>query len=198
MEETPTQAIAAAIDALRSSGKDDLADAVAALWTDAQLDHVTGLHNRASFEKHLEYERSRALRYDRSLSLLVLDVDDFKGMNDRLGHLAGDDVLRCVASTLQRSSRATDRVARIGGDEFALLLPETSEQEALWTAERMRGYLSTLDVVARGATARASVSVGVATLRGAETASALFHRADLALLAAKRGRSSPKSMTGSS
>lgn len=176
------------LDVLNAVGHPELAEVVSDLWSAAQLDHVTGLYNRATFEQLLDYERQRAIRYGRDLSLLILDIDDFKEVNDRLGHLAGDDVLRCVASNLRRSARSTDVAARVGGDEFALILPETPAEATEEAAERIRETLDGLDVVARGGTTRTSVTVGMATLAGSEPWSRLFDRADQELMERKRSR----------
>lgn len=182
------RAIAETIDVLCAAGRPDLASVVADTWRTAEVDHLTGVQNRASFEQMLEYERERARRYDRDLSVLVVDVDDFKRVNDTMGHLAGDDVLRAVATHLARSFRSTDRVARIGGDEFAVILPETSPAQASRLAERVAEGLRVLSVVTRGGPVSVSVTVGVAALEGEESVTSLFDRADQALLDLKRVR----------
>lgn len=184
---TITQAIAQTIDVLCASGRPDLAEVVANTWGDSKTDRVTGLHNRTSFEELLEYERDRAHRYGRKLSLLVLDIDDFKKVNDTLGHLAGDDVLRCIATNLESACRVTDRASRIGGDEFAIILPETDFAAALDIGSRVEKQLAGLHVVTCGGPTKTSVTVGVATLCEADTCSSLFDRADQALLS-KKGR----------
>jgi len=180
--------IAETIDVLCAAGRPDLAEVVAGTWKTAELDAVTGLQNRASFEVFLDYERDRALRYGRDLSVIILDVDDFKGVNDALGHLAGDDVLRCVATNILRTCRATDRAARIGGDEFAVILPETSPDQARLLGQRLADHLDGLPVVTRGGTTTTSVTVGVASMVGEESVESLFDRADQALLGLKRER----------
>ncbi len=102
------------------------------------VDEVTGVYNRRYFNERLAAEINRARRYSSILSLLILDLDDFKRVNDDLGHVRGDALLRCVGRTLDASVRETDAVCRFGGDEFAVLLPETSNSEAYTLAERIR------------------------------------------------------------
>ncbi|MFN7953043.1 MAG: diguanylate cyclase [bacterium] len=126
----------------------------------AATDALTGLNNRGAFEEHLPREINRAFRYATALSLVILDVDHFKLFNDRFGHSAGDDVLRTVARIVRATARATDFVARYGGEELVAILPHTDEVGALAQAERFReavaGWAWTLRPI--------TVSVGVATL----------------------------------
>jgi diguanylate cyclase (GGDEF)-like protein len=153
------------------------ADALADL---SVRDHLTGLGNHRAFASGLETELARTARYGEPLSLLLADVDGLKAINDRGGHSAGDVALRTVADALSDHARNTDLVARIGGDEFALVAPQTDLDEALTLANRIR---SLVDRPAEGLT----VSVGVAVLdRQRPTAAALFEAADRALYNAKR------------
>jgi diguanylate cyclase (GGDEF)-like protein len=96
----------------------------------ARTDMLTGLANRRAFYEALQAERARTARYGRPMTLVYLDLDNFKRVNDTLGHAVGDDLLACVADLLRRTLRASDTVGRLGGDEFALLLPETTAQAA--------------------------------------------------------------------
>ena len=96
----------------------------------ARTDMLTGLANRRAFYEALQVERARATRYGRPMTLVYLDLDNFKRVNDTLGHAVGDELLACVADLLRRTLRASDTVGRLGGDEFALLLPETNAQAA--------------------------------------------------------------------
>jgi diguanylate cyclase (GGDEF)-like protein len=96
----------------------------------ADLDALTGLHNRRYFHETLARECSRAHRYDRKLALVVVDIDDFKSINDRIGHLSGDAVLAAVAERIQSVVRSADVACRVGGDEFAVILPESSMADA--------------------------------------------------------------------
>jgi diguanylate cyclase (GGDEF)-like protein len=113
----------------------------------AQTDDLTGVSNRRHFVEVCAAELERARRYGHPLSLAYLDVDDFKEVNDRLGHAAGDRLLRQVASALVGSVRATDTVGRLGGDEFAVLFPETDRDRALEAALKVRRRLSEISPV---------------------------------------------------
>lgn len=104
----------------------------------ANTDALTGLYNHRYFYHLLDTEVKRARRYGRSLSLIMLDIDHFKQYNDRYGHLAGDEALRCLAQILRKNSRRVDTVARYGGEEFSIILPETDLVQAAVQAERLR------------------------------------------------------------
>ena len=108
----------------------------------ARIDHATGIPNRRAFFEIAEVEVQRARRYQRPFSLAYLDVDDFKKVNDRFGHPAGDLLLQLLAQSIRKDIRAVDTVARLGGDEFALLLPETPLQGAKVVCERIREKFS--------------------------------------------------------
>lgn len=151
----------------------------------AVTDPLTGLLNRRYFAERLRHELERAKRYRTPLSLLVIDLDWLKAINDGLGHNAGDRAIKAVATTLSKGLRATDVAARYAGDEFAALLPQTSAHEALGLARRVGTQVSTIDYGPDGAPL--SVSIGVADLEGASAATAedLFMAADEALYAAK-------------
>ena len=127
---------------------------------------------------------SSAVRHGRSLSLAIVDIDHFKRVNDRHGHLAGDAVLASVAAQLQGIARAGDTVARIGGEEFAWIMPETPTPVAFNVADRVR---AAVDASVYGDTANLTISVGIAQLGDALTADALYLRAEAALYDAKRG-----------
>src|ERR1700722_17744090 len=102
------------------------------------MDGLTSLFNRRHFEELARAEWARFQRYGRPLSLLVIDVDKFKSINDRFGHEAGDLVLKAIADDCNAIRRETDIAARLGGEEFVLLLPETNEAAAAMVAERLR------------------------------------------------------------
>lgn len=110
----------------------------------ARRDPLTGLSNRAAFADRLRDEAGRARRYDRELSLAIFDVDRFKQVNDSLGHLAGDELLRRIAVALQSSLRQSDSVYRYGGDEFVAIYPETSDRAIATVLRRLEESLSTL------------------------------------------------------
>ena len=148
----------------------------------ADVDGLTGLHNRRFFHETLARECARAQRYDRRLALIVLDVDDFKETNDRLGHLAGDAVLAAVADRLRRAVRGADLACRVGGDEFAVILPESTMHDADQLYHRIQGSVSAQPI---GPTGRLLFSAGVAELKPEDDAVGFFQRADEALYRAK-------------
>jgi diguanylate cyclase (GGDEF)-like protein len=141
-----------------------IAASTAALTRLATLDPLTELMNRRSFLERCEVERLRAARYHRPQSILMLDADHFKTINDSHGHEAGDQVLRAIAQTLRTIPRATDIAARIGGEEFALLLPETSLASAALLAERLRADIAAATHQIGDRAVRVTVSIGVAAV----------------------------------
>jgi len=151
----------------------------------AFTDHLTDLANRRRFERQLEMEVSRTLRKTHStFCLLLIDIDHFKRVNDTHGHQVGDHVIKLVAKNLQAIARTTDLAARIGGEEFALILPETCLALAVEIAERFRVAINANELPVVG---RVTVSLGVAEFQvDIETASQLFRCADAALYQAKR------------
>jgi diguanylate cyclase (GGDEF)-like protein len=156
----------------------------------AEHDELTGLHNRRAFQERLGAEGARYARYDRPLSLLILDIDHFKAVNDTYGHEAGDAVLRAVGGAIAGAIRETDFAARFGGEEFVVLLPETRLPDAADAAERLRHRIEHLSVAWQGESIPVRVSVGVsgcpACVEGPET---LVQSADRALYDAKaKGR----------
>ena len=148
----------------------------------ARTDGLTGLLNRRAFDDELAIAVTRAERYPQDLSLITLDIDNFKHLNDTYGHPAGDKVICAVSRMLLATSRRVDRVARIGGEEFAIMLADTSSTAALRLAERLRQAISSDD--STGITC--SASFGVACLQSADKRpEALLHAVDRALYAAK-------------
>src|SRR5205807_9721845 len=127
-------------------------------------------------------EHVGALQYDRNLSLIVLDLDDFKEVNDRIGHLAGDSVLADAAERVRDVVRSADIACRVGGDEFAVILPESSLSDADQLYRRIQSAVSTRPIAQVG---KLHLSAGVAELRPDDDGTALFERADEALYRAK-------------
>jgi diguanylate cyclase (GGDEF)-like protein len=161
----------------------DSAAAHDALSASARTDSVTGLYNHRFFHEQLRAELNRAHRYRHEVSLVVLDLDDFKGVNDRYGHLEGDAVLHRVGALLAAEVRGNDAACRIGGEEFALILPHTDVEGATELAERVR---ATVRGTSFGKAGRLSISSGVATMpTHAQDVTSLIDRADAALYASK-------------
>ena len=148
----------------------------------ADLDALTGLHNRRYFHETLAREISRAHRYGRSLALVVFDLDDFKAVNDRIGHLAGDAVLAEAAERVRQVVRSADIARRVGGDEFAVILPESSLVDADQLCKRLEAAISAGPV---GQAGRLHLSAGVTEARAEDDAVSFFERADEALYRAK-------------
>lgn len=146
-------------------------------------DPLTGLLNRRSFDNVLEREMSRSERFGHPLSLLIIDVDNFKTVNDTFGHVFGDGVIKNVADSIKMHVRDVDLVGRLGGDEFIIILIETSKSYAVQVADRMRIEVAKLPVV--DGMKALSISVGHAQFSG-ESLTALIERADKALYQAKK------------
>jgi diguanylate cyclase (GGDEF)-like protein len=152
----------------------------------ADLDALTGLHNRRYFHETLAREVARAHRYDRKLALIVFDLDDFKAINDRIGHLAGDAVIAESAERVRDVVRSADFACRVGGDEFAVILPESTLTDADQLYRRLQAAISARPV---GQAGRLSFSAGVAELKSEDDPTGFFERADEALYGAKeRGK----------
>ena len=150
----------------------------------ATRDPLTGIHNRRFFYEALEAEVSRTERYGSPVSLVIFDIDDFKSINDRLGHAAGDDVLRRITEIAAEIIRPADGFARLGGEEFGLVLPETHQLDALLVADRLRTAVARHKLT-NGR--RVTLSAGLASCpQDAATTDELDRRADAALYWAKR------------
>jgi diguanylate cyclase (GGDEF)-like protein len=155
----------------------------------ADLDALTELHNRRYFHETLAREAVRAHRYARKLALVVFDLDDFKDVNDRIGHLAGDAVLAEAASRIREVVRTADVPCRVGGDEFAVIMPESTLEDAEQLFTRIQSVISGRGI---GQAGRLHLSAGLAELRPEDDSISLFERADRALYSAKqagKGRS---------
>ena len=165
----------------------------ARLLQDARADSKTGLLNAATWERGATAEAARAVRTKTQLAVALLDIDRFKVINDTYGHLTGDEVLREIAHTLKTMLREYDLAGRFGGEEFALLLPQTRAVDAFRIAERIRSAISGLCIIAPGATGgervHVTVSIGLAALDsgGQREYAELMAAADAALYRAKSG-----------
>jgi len=149
----------------------------------ADLDALTGLRNRRFFHETLQRECTRAQRYGRSLALLVLDLDDFKSINEKVGHLAGDAVLAETAARVRGVLRASDIACRVGGDELAIVLPEAGAGQAALLYGRVEEAVSAKPI---GSIPRLTLSGGIAELVEGDDATAFFERADDELYRAKQ------------
>ena len=155
----------------------------------AQVDHLTGALTRRGFVDQAQREMERTLRYGRASSLIMIDVDHFKRVNDTYGHSIGDQVLKQIASLAETTLRPCDLFGRLGGEEFALLMPETSGAAALVVAERLRNTIAEHPMTLHGGgTIHVTASFGVAELSASfNTLTAWLERADTMLYAAKSG-----------
>lgn len=155
--------------------------------TKAEYDGLTRIHNRASFDEKLLEELKRHQRYRHPLSLLLLDLDHFKSVNDDYGHKAGDTVLRSIGRVLAQSLRSTDFAARYGGEEFVVLLPQTSEDEAWLLADRLRSEIARQQFTAHDKEFTVTASIGVASMKPGSLSKVrdLVQEADAALYLAK-------------
>ncbi|MCX8061000.1 MAG: diguanylate cyclase [Anaerolineales bacterium] len=158
----------------------------AAVQQQAITDPLTGLYNRRGFLDLAEHELLRAHRFNRPLSMILIDIDRFKEINDTYGHLMGDKILATVSANCKAELRQVDIVARYGGDEFIVLLPETTLQEALLAAERLRLRVEGLRFPHNGEMLSTSICLGVAEIQPKDTLKSLIERTDQALYHAKQ------------
>lgn len=165
----------------------ELAHQAEALERLASVDGMTGLNNRRHFLVLAESEWSRFRRYGRPLALLMIDIDLFKSINDAYGHDIGDDVIKSVAAVLQNNKRTSDVAGRLGGEEFALILPEATLDRALAAAERLRQLVADCVINVEGCRLSVTISIG-ASAGDADMSSVdeLLKQADVALYEAKR------------
>jgi len=159
-------------------------EAQARLVSLATRDDLTGLANKRAFRERLELEVRRAARHGRPLSLVIFDIDHFKAINDTHGHPVGDRVLESIADRLRRLARGEELMARIGGEEFAWILPETDARGAHAAATRAVGRVRRRAFAEAG---RVTVSAGVCEMDGRTSTAELVEAADRALYAAKAG-----------
>lgn len=164
------------------------------LEVQASYDHLTSLLNRYSYESEIICEIDRSLRYERHVSLIILDIDHFKVINDTYGHKTGDVVLRDLAGVISGNIRNSDSVFRIGGEEFAVIVPETDMHEAWHLAEKLRRKVASHDFPEVGII---TISSGVAEMEKDDDAGTLFKKADEALYMAKdKGRNRVEKYAG--
>ncbi|MBL4583993.1 MAG: GGDEF domain-containing protein [Pseudomonadales bacterium] len=152
----------------------------------AHTDQLTGAGNRAALDNTLKRQINLSKRHEQPLSILAIDIDWFKNINDTYGHVAGDEVLQCLVKTIAQPSRSTDQTFRYGGEEFVVLLHNTSPVGAAVIAERVRLAIEEQTVIVDGEAIKITISVGTATLNTGDTAKSFFNRADRALYTAKR------------
>ncbi|WP_457666087.1 diguanylate cyclase [Thiolapillus sp.] len=152
-------------------------------------DTLTGIPNRHAYEERLQQEYARWKRYQQPLSIMVVDIDNFKQINDNFGHRAGDKALRIIATQLQKMTRETDLIARYGGDEFVLLLPETPAKGAMTIAEKLRNAVEKCAFHFREKKVTITVSCGISEYINGDAPEDAFERADQALYKSKhKGR----------
>jgi diguanylate cyclase (GGDEF)-like protein len=173
-----------ATDTFESQRRLDLA--LADLAAQSERDGLTGIYNRRKLEQSLEVEVSRARRYEGQLSVLMFDIDHFKKVNDRFGHLVGDDTIRHVAKVALETLRTSDLLGRYGGEEFLALLPEVGIEGAMVAAERIRKAVAERPVHSAGKEVSVTISVGGAAFSPAQaTGLVLVDQADQALYRSK-------------
>jgi diguanylate cyclase (GGDEF)-like protein len=175
----------------------DLATLSQRLHELSTIDALTAIQNRRSFDERLNMELDRTQRYDVPCALVMIDLDRFKSVNDRHGHLAGDEVLRHVAALLEAGKRSGDVIARYGGEELAAILPHTEAPDAAAWAERARARLEAEPTRFHGEAIVVTASFGVASASpSTENAARLIEAADSALYAAKRRGGSVVTVAG--
>jgi diguanylate cyclase (GGDEF)-like protein len=152
----------------------------------AQKDPLTGVYNRGAMDEALRREIDFSRRQSGNLSLVILDIDLFKNINDDYGHIIGDCVLKAVANSIQDCMRSADQLFRYGGEEFVVLMRDTDAKGACLLAERIRKAVESLPCHCSGADIPVTISAGVSTLREEDTPLALFDQADQALYLAKQ------------
>lgn len=152
----------------------------------SRTDQLTGLLNRRGLEENFNSEVNRSQREDQSFSLALVDIDDFKAMNDRYGHLHGDEILKQIASLVQSQIRSIDTVARWGGEEFAILIDKSSLSDSIYVAEKVRKTIQESSHEHPEIKEKVTISIGLAEYRLGQTMLGLFDDADTALYLAKR------------
>ena len=149
------------------------------------LDSLTQVHNRAALDERLELEYKRWLRYGTPLCLAIIDIDHFKNINDNYGHMAGDKALKVVAKALQGALRDTDFIARFGGEEFVVLLPNINPDKYQKPLETLRQTIKSIPFRFRDARVEITISIGATLFREGDHTTDAFERADKALYSSK-------------
>ncbi|MBB1272360.1 GGDEF domain-containing protein [Psychromonas sp. SR45-3] len=153
------------------------------------VDFLTKISNRAAWSERLEIEMLRFKTYQKRLNIAIIDIDNFKRINDNFGHLAGDKVLHVIAQTLQKSIRKNDYIARFGGEEFTLLLPEITEQQSAYVLNKLRERIKNIPFKFKNDQLSITVSIGYTSFCESDDTEIAFERADNALYQAKhKGR----------
>ena len=151
----------------------------------ARTDSLTGIANMRAFYEELNHEIEKTRRFNRPITIVCMDLDDFKNVNDQYGHLAGDELLKDIAEMMRRGIRAIDTVARLGGDEFAILLPETDPEKARSVMERL---ITVIKDELRQKDWRVTISTGIASFTALiPSADTVISKADQLMYAAKNG-----------
>ncbi len=166
-----------------------LQQSLEAIRAESLTDPLTGLGNRKYFDRSIQVAVQNALASGEPLSLLMFDIDHFKSFNDTYGHLTGDQVLRLVATSLKQTIKGQDITARYGGDEFAVVLPNTALRQALTVADHIRRAVMSKELKKKSTgemLGRVTISIGVSILKPGEDTDSLIERADACLYAAKR------------
>lgn len=153
---------------------------------EALTDGLTGMHNRRYFDDAMSEYLDQFRKIDKPIGLMILDLDHFKKVNDTYGHDVGDEVLRQIANCLQEFTRYHDVVARLGGEEFAVVAPNMSKESLFKLADRIRHAISSLNIKSGNVHLRVTMSIGLAIWDHKETAESLYKRADMQLYQAKR------------
>ncbi len=151
----------------------------------AAFDPMTNCYNRREFERLIEHNIANARRYNRDMSVIMVDLDHFKNVNDKYGHLVGDLVLKRVAEAISAKIRKGDYLARYGGEEFVLVLPDTKRPRAMELAERLKQVVRNLEIKTDDHTVKITASFGVASLRDSQARDGLLEEADAMLYQAK-------------
>ena len=163
----------------------ELKEANARIEELAQVDELTGLQNRRYIRKSLNEEMARAQRTGVACSVAIIDLDFFKKINDQFGHPVGDEALRIFALTLFANLRTIDKLGRYGGEEFLLILPDTANDQAVRTLDRLRSIVSEMDWSATLGSMKLTMSAGICSVRQEDSADDILVRADAALYRAK-------------